>query len=111
MARGRVEERRGESFTTHLQGSGSEDDTGTGNGLSLECHKHVGTQAVVHIVPTTHRRHTENMAPLPPHSSLCPPTPTTSQHSPDPQLWSPSLPWTKRESPWLEAGFSDSPMP
>ena len=56
-ARGGVEERRGESYTTYLQGSGSEEDGGTGDGLSLEPQKHVGPQVVVQLVPKTHRSH------------------------------------------------------
>ena len=43
----------------YLQGSSSEEDAGTGDGLGLESHKHISPQGVVHVVPmeaeTTHR--------------------------------------------------------
>lgn len=37
--------------SNHLQRSGSEEYAGTGNGLSLEPHEHIGPQGVIHVVP------------------------------------------------------------
>ena len=45
---------------TYLQSSGSQVYAGTGDGLSLKPHKHVGPQAVIHVVPEETEAHTKN---------------------------------------------------
>lgn len=45
---------------THLQSSGSQVYAGTGNCLRLKPHKHVGPQAIVHVVPVDTEAHTKN---------------------------------------------------
>lgn len=44
------------TVSSHLQSPGSEVYAGTGDGLSLEPHKHIGPQAVVHVVPVRAQR-------------------------------------------------------
>lgn len=52
----RKKERKKFQVNIYLQSSGSEVYAGTGDGLSLEPHKHVCPQAVVHVVPTETER-------------------------------------------------------
>ena len=48
------------STATDLQSSGSQVYAGAGDGLGLKAHKHVGPQAVVHVVPVEAEAHTKN---------------------------------------------------
>ena len=49
-----------DSTATDLQSSGSQIYAGTGDGLGLKAHKHIGPQAVVHVVPVEAEAHTKN---------------------------------------------------
>lgn len=42
----------------HLQGSGSEEYAGTGDGLGLESHKHICPQGIIHVVPIKDKNNT-----------------------------------------------------
>ncbi len=46
------------TISSYLQSSGSEENAGTRDSLSLEPHKHICSQAVVHVVPKE-IKHTE----------------------------------------------------
>ena len=61
---------------SYLQRPGGQEDAGAGDGLRLEPHKHVGPQAVVHVVPTSHKR-----AELHTSAQERPPSPPPAQHS------------------------------
>lgn len=47
--------RRTDGLWTYLKSSSCEVNAGTGDGLGLKPHEHVGPQAVVHVVPATQK--------------------------------------------------------